>query len=66
MDENLRSKNGSKIYAQIEAANLAESEREAALNALATAEVMVDAAMWVARKFEEMSAHLFLKPGVKH
>ena len=66
MNENLRCNNGSKISAQIEAANLPQSERENALEALATAELMVDAVVWVKRKLEEAGAHLFLKPGVKH
>ena len=66
MNENLRSENGSKMYAQIDAANLAESERHSALEALATAELMVDAVMWVKRKLGEAGAHLFLKPSVKH
>ena len=66
MNQNLGSTNGSKIYAQIEAANLPESERESALNALAMAEAMVDAALWVMRKLAEVASHLVLKPGVKH
>jgi hypothetical protein len=66
MSKNLIKTDGSTIYAHIEAANMPESERESALNALAMAEAMVDAVMWVSRKLGEVGSHLFLKPGVKH
>lgn len=66
MSENSIKTNGSTIYAHIEAANMSESDRESALNALALAESMVDAALWVSRKVGEVASYLFLKPGVKH
>jgi hypothetical protein len=66
MNENLRSRNGSNVYAQITAAKLSDSDRASALAALARAEMLVDAAAWLSRKLGQIGAHLFLKPGVKH
>ena len=66
MNENLRTNDGSGVYAHIETAPMAESERQSALEALEMAEVLVDAFVWVARRFGELVNHLFLKPGVKH
>ena len=66
MNENLRGKDSSSIYARIEAANLPESERHGALEALATAELVVDAVTWVAKKLTEWTHCLILKPGVRN
>jgi hypothetical protein len=66
MNENLRTKVGSSMYAHIEAAPMGESERHSALEALEMAEFLVDAMMWAGKRLGELVNHLFLKPGVKH
>ena len=66
MNENLRTKDGSSMYAHIQAAPMPESERHSALEALEMAEVLVDGMAWVGRKLSELVNYVFLKPGVKH
>ena len=66
MNENLRTINGSSTYDRIAATQLADADRRSALEALNTAELLVDMAVWVMHKFRELRAHLFLKPSVKH
>jgi hypothetical protein len=66
MNENVRTGNGSSTYDRIAATEMPDAERRSALDALKTAELLVDMMVWVARKFRELGAHLFLKPSVKH
>ena len=56
----------STLRRQISAARLSDSEREVALGALRTANLMVDAADWLVKKIEQFGARLFLKPGYRH
>jgi hypothetical protein len=66
MNENLRSKNGSLMYRQIESVNLPESDRRNLLRLAGTAELLVGAAVWVARRLKELSGALSLRPSPKH
>ena len=54
------------LQRQISAARLSESEREVALSAMRTANMIVDAAEWFVKKVEQFGARLFLKPSFKH
>jgi hypothetical protein len=64
MDETMEIKIGSKIYGLISTARMTEAERQVALNAMRDAELIVDAAVWVARKIEQFGS-LFMKPSLK-
>jgi hypothetical protein len=59
-------KMGSTIYERINASRLSDSERRAALQAMADAELIADAIVWVTRKIEQLGARLFLKLSPKH
>ena len=59
-------KNGSTIYAKIEAARLSERERQIAVNAMRNADLIVDGIIWVGKKIEHLSGRLFLRPSLKH
>jgi len=66
MNENVRINDGSSTYERIATTNLGDTDRRSALEALSTAELLVDITMWAVRKFRELRANLFLKPSVKH
>lgn len=66
MNENLRPKVGSSMAAHIEATPMPEPDRQSALEALAMAEMLVDAFVSVKKGLGDLVSHLFLKPGVKH
>ncbi len=56
---------GSTIYDLINASRMSPAERQVAINAMEDAEMLVNAFEWVARKFEQLGALLFMKPGVR-
>jgi hypothetical protein len=66
MNENLRSKNGSLMYEQIRTANLPETDRRNLLEMARTAELLVNGAVWVARRARELFGILSLRPSPKH
>jgi hypothetical protein len=66
MNENLRSKNGSLMYEQIEAANLPETDRRNLLELAGTAELLVNGAVWIVRRVRELFGILSLRPSPKH
>jgi len=53
------------IYARISGARMNESDRHIALSTLRTAELIVDAIVWVQEKVAALG-HFFLKPSLKH
>jgi len=53
------------IYARISEAHMNESDRNAALSYLHSAELFVDGLVWVQEKFAALG-HYFLKPSLKH
>jgi len=55
----------SAIYARISGARMNESDRHIALSTLRTAELIVDAIVWVQEKVAALG-HFFLKPSLKH
>lgn len=55
----------SDIYARLRDARMSEADRQVAINALRTAELVADAIMWVSNKIESLAA-LFLKPILRH
>ena len=57
---------GSTLNRQISAARMSDAERRAALDALATADMIVDAAEWFVKKIEQFGSRLFLKPSFDH
>ena len=66
MSENLRSRDGSSMYAHIEATPMPDFERQNALGALEMAETLVDGFVWTWKRLGDLAGYLFLKPGVKH
>lgn len=66
MNENLRNKNGSLMYEQIETANLAETDRRNLRELAGTAEVLVDGVIWIVGRMKELLGILSLKPSPKH
>ena len=66
MNENLRSKNSSLMYEQIEKVNLPESERRNLQEMAGTAELLVDGVAWLAQRVREIVGALSLKPSPKH
>jgi hypothetical protein len=66
MRNDMEVKMGSTIYERINASRLSDSERRAALQAMADAELIADAIVWVTRKIEQLGARLFLKLSPKH
>ena len=66
MNENLRSKNGSLMYRQIQSLNMSESDRRNLLELAGTAELLVNGAVWTARRVRELLAVLTLRPSPKH
>ncbi len=66
MNANSEAKFDSNIYAGIQAARMSERDRQIALNAMRNADLIVDALIWVVKKIEHLTDHLFLKPSLKH
>jgi hypothetical protein len=66
MEKVTRVKNGSTIYERISEVQMCEYERQAAINALRDAELIVDGIAWIAKKIERLGERLFLKPSLKH
>jgi hypothetical protein len=65
MNENLRIKNGSLIRRQIESLQLPEGERRNLLELAATAELVVGAVIWTARRAGDFVGSLSLKPSAR-
>jgi hypothetical protein len=66
MEKVMKDKYGSTIYDRINAVQMSEYERKAAISAMRDAEMIVDGITWIARKIERLAERLFLKPGFKH
>lgn len=66
MSKDIESKIGSNVYAAIMNSRLSERDRQVALNALANANAIVSAILWVTKKIEHLGDRLFLKPSLKH
>ena len=66
MNRDMEIKLGSVIIGRIDSVRMSESERQAALNAMRDADLLVDAFVWVAKKIEQLGSRLFLKPALKH
>lgn len=64
MNETIKSKIGSTIYERINTVRMSDAERVVALNAMRDAELIVDAFIWIGRKFEQLGG-LFTKPSLK-
>ena len=62
----METKLGSTVVGRLNSVRMSELDRHAALNALHTAEVVVDAFVWVAKKIEQIGERLFLRPTLKH
>ena len=56
----------STILGRINAARMSNAEREIALNAMRTADLLVDGFVWIAKKIEQFGERLFLKLPNKH
>jgi hypothetical protein len=55
------------LYARVKLARMNERDREVALNALGTADAIVDGIQWVANGVKWLIASVFEKPaGLKH
>jgi len=66
MRKDLERKIGSTIFERLNATHMSDAERETAISAMLTADLLVDAMTWVTRKVERLGARLFLKPSLKH
>ena len=66
MSKDMDFKPGPTLYTRLNEVQMSEAERQAALDALQNAELMVDAIVWVAKKIEQLGERLFLKPSLKH
>lgn len=66
MSSEMEVKLGSVIVGRISAVRMSESERQAAINAMRDADLLVDAFVWVAKKIEQLGERLLLKPSPKH
>jgi hypothetical protein len=66
MNSNIQGKFDSAIYDKLNSLPMSAIERQAAINAMHDADVIVDAVLWIARKIEQLGAFLFLKPSLKH
>ncbi len=66
MSKDLELKIGSTIYGRIQSARMTERERRAAIDAMQTADALVDAILWIVKKIEHLGERLFLKPSLKH
>jgi hypothetical protein len=56
----------STLRRQINGARMSDSEREVAMNALRTANLIVDAAEWIVKKIDQFAVPSFLKPSFRH
>ena len=66
MSKNLERKSNSVIYGRIQKTRMSDADRLTALNALANADAIVTAVVWVAKKIEHLNKRLFLKPSLKY
>lgn len=66
MNSNIQIKFGSVIYDKINTVRMSAIERQAAINAMRDADVIVDAILWVTRKVEQLVATLLPKASIKH
>ena len=65
MNKALEDKLGSTIVARINAVRMSEIERHAALEAMHSADALLDVFGWVAKKIEQLGERLFLRPSLK-
>jgi hypothetical protein len=61
----MESKLGSTIIGRINSVRMSEVQRQAAINAMHDADLVVDGFVWVAKKIEQIGERLFLKPSLK-
>ena len=66
MNKDLEVKLGSTIVGRINAVRMSETDRRATLDAMHSADAVIDAFVWVAKKIEHLGERLFLKPSLKH
>ena len=66
MNSEMEVKLGSVIVRRINAVRMSESERQAAINTMRDADLLIDAFVWVAKKIEQLGERLLLKPFPKH
>ena len=66
MSKQHEDKIGSTIYARVQSLRMSGAERHRVLNALYSADLLVDRIVWVAKKIEQFGGRLFLKPALKH
>lgn len=66
VNRDIESKIGSTIYQRLNAIPMSAGDREAAVNAMLDAELIVDAFEWAKSKLERLAHTVFLKPSTKH
>ena len=66
MSKPYEDKIGSTIYKRVQSLRMSGAERQRVLNALYSADRLVDGIVWVAKKIEQLRGRLFLKPALKH
>jgi hypothetical protein len=66
MNRDLEIKLGSTVAGRLNAVQMSDSDRRAALNAMDRADVILAGLVWAAKKIEQLGERLFLKPSLKH
>ncbi len=66
MKNTIENKFGSVIYDRINAVQMSAADRQIAINAMRDADALVDKFLWITKKIEQLGAHLFMKPSIKH
>jgi len=64
MNEDMKIQLGSTLYDRINRMQMPETERQAALDAMRNARILVDAFLWVARSVERLGEFRLFKPSV--
>ena len=54
------------MYDRINSIHMGQVERQVAVNAMQTADILVDGLIWILEKIEKVSERLFLRPELKH
>jgi len=65
MSKEIESKIGSTIYNRIHSVQMPQVERQRALNALYEADLFVEGFIRAAKKIEQLTERLFLRPALK-
>ncbi len=66
MNKAIEIKLGTTIVSRINAIRMSDAERDHALSAMQSADQLVDAFVWTAKKIEQLGERLFLRSALRH